>query len=101
MRKTFAVVLLVFFSLSLFSLAFAAEMKKGTVRGVDMKAGTITFCPEGTTEEHVMTVDKAVDLGKVAKDTKVEITVDKVGGKDVVKDIKTVSPKMRKAIEGC
>jgi hypothetical protein len=31
-------------------------MKKGTFKGVDEKASTITFCPEGTTENIVMPV---------------------------------------------
>ena len=61
--KKFSVILAAVLSLCLVvSLAFAAESKKGTIKGIDEKAGTITFCTEGTTTDMTLKVDKSVDL---------------------------------------
>jgi Cu/Ag efflux protein CusF len=59
------------------SMAFAADMKKGTIKGVDAKAGTVVFCAEGTTTDMTLKADKSVDLGKVKAGDKVEVSVEK------------------------
>lgn len=94
--KKVAVVLVVVLSLCLVvSLAFAAEAKKGTIKGVDVKAGTITFCPEGTTTDMTLKADKGVDLSNVKADSKAEVMIEK----DMVKEIKAM--KKPKAAVGC
>jgi uncharacterized protein YxeA len=95
MKKSVSILISVIFIVSLASFAFAAESQKGTIKDVDPKAGTITFCPEGTTKDMKLKADKSVDLSKVKPDTKAEITVDK----DTVKDIKEM--KKPKAAVGC
>lgn len=93
MKKIAAVLTVVVLVVSLVSLVFAAEAKKGTIKGVDAKAGTVVFCAEGTTTDTTLHVDKAVDLGKVKAGDKVEIMMDK----DMVKEIKAA----KKVVVGC
>ncbi len=93
--KKFSVVLVAVLSLCLVvSLAFAAEAKKGTIKGIDEKAGTITFCPEGTTTDMTLKVDKSVDLKNVKKDSKAEVMIEK----DTVMSIKAAG---KKPVVGC
>jgi putative cell wall-binding protein len=95
MKRFAAVLISVVVIISLAVVAFAAETQKGTIKGVDSKAGTITFCPEGTTKDITLKADKSVDLTKVKPDTKAEVTVDK----DTVKGIKEM--KKPKPAIGC
>ncbi len=99
MKRFGIAVLAVVFALSSVSLALSAELRKGTIRGIDTKAGTITFCPEGTQEEHIFPVEKSVDISKLKTGEKVEITIEKTDGKEVVKGVK--STPARRRIEGC
>jgi Cu/Ag efflux protein CusF len=85
MRKFIALVASLMLFLSA-SAAAAAETVKGVVKKVDKKASTITFSREGTKDEQVLTVDKAVSLNKLRPYTKAEVTLDG----DVVKEIKTM-----------
>ncbi len=87
MKKAAAVLAVLILAVSLVSMVFAAEAKKGTIRGVDEKAGTILFCPEGTTKDMTLPVDKSVDLKSIKPDTKAQISVESVGGKETVKSI--------------
>ncbi len=96
MKKVVAVLVVVVLVVSLVSLVFAAEAKMGTIKGVDAKAGTITFCPEGTTADMTLKADKSVDLSKIKADTKAEIMVDK----GTVKEIKEMKAKPKAAV-GC
>ncbi len=82
-------------ALSATGLALAAEMQKGTITGVDLKAGTISFCPEGTSEDLTLKADTGVDLSKVKPDMKAQITRDK----DRVTEIKEM--KKPRAAVGC
>ncbi len=86
-----AVVLVV----SMASAVFAAEQHKGTIKAVDPTVGTITFCPEGTTQDMTLKVDKSIDLGNLKPDTKAQVTVDK----GTVKEVKEM--KKPKASVGC
>ena len=95
MKRLAAVLISVVVIIVLTGVAFAAETRKGTIKEVDTKAGTITFCPEGTTKDITLKADKSVDLSKVKPDTKAEVTLDK----DTVKDIKEI--KRPKAAVGC
>ncbi|MEK6700501.1 MAG: hypothetical protein AABZ10_15830 [Nitrospirota bacterium] len=93
--KKFSVILAAVLSLCLVvSLAFAAESKKGTIKGIDEKAGTITFCTEGTTTDMTLKVDKSVDLKNVKKDSKAEVMIEK----DTVMSIKAAG---KKPVVGC
>ncbi len=95
MKKVAAVLAVAVMVVSLFSLAFAAEMKKGTVKAVDAKAGTMTFVADGTTADVALKADKAVNLGAVKVGDKVEISVEK----DTVMSVKAAAAK--KAPVGC
>lgn len=95
MKKIGSVFIVVFVMVSFMSLAWAAESRKGTIKDVDTKAGTIIFCPEGTTSDMMLKAGKGVDLSKVKPDTKAEITVEK----GTVKEIKEM--KKPKAPVGC
>jgi len=95
MRKVASIIASVLLIVSLASFGFGAESQKGTIKGVDAGAGTITFCPEGTNKDMKLKADKSVDLTRIKPDTKAEITVDK----DTVKDVKEL--KKPKAAVGC
>ena len=95
MKSSAVVIISVVLIMSLAAIAFAADTQKGTIKGVDPNAGTITFCPEGTTTNTTLKADKSIDLSKVKPDTKAEVTLDK----GTVKDIKEL--KKPKAAVGC
>ena len=95
MKKVAAVLAVAVMVVSLFSLAVAAEMMKGTVKAVDAKAGTITFMADGAHADVVLKADKAVNLGAVKAGEKVEISVEK----DTVMSLKAAPAK--KAPVGC
>jgi hypothetical protein len=97
MKKVAAVLAVAVMVVSLFSLAVAAEMKKGTVKAVDAKAGTVTFCAEGTTTDVVLKADKSVNLGAVKAGEKVEISVEK----DSMMSLKAAPAAAKKAPVGC
>jgi Cu/Ag efflux protein CusF len=100
MKKLMVGCLVLVVALSFMLSAFAAESMKGTIPGIDKKQRTITFCPEGTTSEMPLEVDKSVDLPNINTDMKVQINVETKDGKKSINDIKTLEKK-RKAIEGC
>jgi len=77
MKKVTAVLAVVILVVALGSLAFAAEAKKGTIKSVDAKAGTVVFCPEGTTTDMTLKAGKHVDLRKVKAGDKVEASIEK------------------------
>ncbi|HSN92782.1 MAG TPA: hypothetical protein VLS93_16235 [Anaeromyxobacteraceae bacterium] len=84
MKKLSAIVAVVLSLFLLVPTVASAESVKGTIKQVDAKAGTITFAREGKKEQEVLTVDKAVDLGKVKANSKARLTLE--GG--LVKEIK-------------
>ena len=91
MKKAAAVLAVVVMVVSLVSMAFAGE-KKVVVKSVDAKAATMVVTEDG--KDMTMSVDKAVDLGKVKAGDKVMITVDK----DMVMSVKAAKSK---AAVGC
>jgi Cu/Ag efflux protein CusF len=93
MKKVSAVLAVVVLVVSLVSLAFASDMKKGTVKSVDAKAGTIVLTVDG--KDETLKADKGVDLGKVKAGDKVEASVEK----DTVMSMKAAAAK--KAPVGC
>jgi len=93
MKKVTAVLAVVVLVVSLVSLAFASDMKKGTVKSVDAKAGTIVLTVDG--KDETLKADKGVDLGKVKAGDKVEASVEK----DTVMSMKAAAAK--KAPVGC
>ena len=95
MKKVASVLASLLLIVSLASFGFGAESQRGTIKGVDTGAGTITFCPEGTNKDVKLKADKSVDLSRIKPDTKAEITVDK----NTVKDVK--ESKRPKAAIGC
>jgi Cu/Ag efflux protein CusF len=95
MKKITAVLAAAVLVVAMASMVFAADMKKGSIKGVDTKAGTVVFCPEGTTAEMTLKADKAVDLSKVKVGDKVEVSVEK----DMMKSMKPAAKP--KAAVGC
>jgi len=97
--KKLSVVVVVVLSLCLVaSLALAAHhIKKGAVKSVDAKAGTIVVTVDG--KDETFKAGKGVDLGKFKAGDKVEVTTDK----DVATDIKagTAAAAKPKAAVGC
>jgi len=93
MKKVTAVLAVVVLVVSLVSLAFASDMKKGTVKSVDAKAGTIVLTVDG--KDETLKADTSVDLSKVKAGDKVEASVEK----DTVKSMKAAAAK--KAPVGC
>jgi len=79
MKKVTAVLAVVVLVVSMVSLVFAADMnmKKGTIKSVDAKAGTVVFCAEGTNTDTTLKVDKSVDLTKVKAGDKVDASIEK------------------------
>lgn len=93
--KKFSVVLVVVLSLCLVaSMAFAAEAKKGTVKSVDAKGGTLVVAMDGGKDE-TLKAGKAVDLGAVKAGDKVELMIDN----GMVESVKAAAK--RKAPVGC
>ena len=100
MKKITAVLAVMVLVVSMVSLVFAADMKKGTIKSVDAKAGTVVFCAEGTNTDTTLKVDKSVDLSKVKAGDKVDATIEK----DTLKQVMTVpaAPAAKpKAAVGC
>jgi hypothetical protein len=95
MKRFGAVLVSVVVIIALASVVFAGEIQKGTIKGVDIKSGTITFCPEGTTDNITLKADKSLDISKVKPDTKAEVTLDK----ETVKGIREI--KKPKPAIGC
>jgi len=93
MKKVVAVLAGVVLVVSLISLAFAADKKKGTIKSVDAKAGTVVFTADGGKDE-TLKADTSVDLGKVKVGEKVEIMIEN----DMVKSLKAAKAK---APTGC
>ena len=100
MKKIVVLLVAVALITSFMTAAVAAETMKGTIRGIDKQKGTITFCPEGTTNEMPLVVGKSVDLKNIDTNMKVQINVETKDGKKTVNDIKVIEKK-HKAIEGC
>ena len=82
MKKVAAILVVVVLAVTMVSMVFAAEAKKGTIKSVDAKAGTIVFTVDGGADM-TLTADKSVDLGKVKAGDKVEIMVDQNTAKEI------------------
>jgi len=88
MKKVTAVLVAMVLIVSLVSLVFAAETKKGTIKSVDAKAGTVVFTADGGKEE-TLKADTSIDLDKVKTGQKVELKIEN----DTVKSLKAAKPK--------
>jgi Cu/Ag efflux protein CusF len=103
MKKVIAVLAVVVLVVSMVSLVFAADMnmKKGTIKSVDAKAGTVVFCPEGTTTDMTLKADKSVDLSKVKVGDKVDASIEKDMLKHVMAAPAAAPAAKPKAAVGC
>ncbi|MDH4161621.1 MAG: hypothetical protein OEW15_02880 [Nitrospirota bacterium] len=91
--KKLSVVIVVVLSLCLVaSIAFAGDTKKGVVKSIDEKAGTVVLTIDG--KDETLKADKAVDLKSVKAGSKVKAVVEG----DSVKSIAIDKPK---AAVGC
>jgi Cu/Ag efflux protein CusF len=100
MKKITAVLAVMVLVVSMVSLVFAGDMKKGTIKSIDSKAGTVVFCAEGTNTDTTLKVDKSVDLSKVKAGDKVDAQIEK----DTLKHVMTIpaAPAAKpKAAVGC
>jgi len=88
MKKAAAILVVVVLAVAMASMVFAGEAKKGTIKSVDAKAGTIVLTADGGSDM-TLKADKSVDLGNVKAGDKVEVTVDK----DMVTGIKAAKKK--------
>ena len=97
MKKIGVVLAVVILVASLMSLAIAAEMKMGTIKSVDAKAGMVMLTVDG--KDMHLTADKSVDLSNVKAGEKVEVTVDN----NMIKSIKAEAAHKAKpkAAVGC
>ncbi len=95
MKKIAVVLAVVVLVVSLVSLA-VADTKKGTVKSVDAKAGSVVLTVDG--KDMTLKADKSVDLGTLKAGEKVEANVEK----DVLKSVKAEAPAAKpKAAVGC
>ncbi len=95
MKKIAVVLAVVVLVVSLVSLA-VADTKKGTVKAVDAKAGSVVLTVDG--KDMTLKADKSVDLAKLKAGEKVEATIEK----DVLKSVKAeAAPAAKKAPVGC
>jgi len=95
MKKLSAVVVVVLSLCLIASLALAAHhIKKGAVKSVDAKAGSIVVTVDG--KDMTFKAGKGVDLSKFKAGDKVEVATDK----DVATEIKAAAP-AKKAPVGC
>jgi hypothetical protein len=98
MKKLSAVLVVVLSLCLVVSLAFASDMKKGTIKSVDAKAGSVVVTIDG--KDQTLKADKAVDLGAVKAGDAVELSIEK----DTVKSIKAAAAApaaKKKAPVGC
>jgi len=98
MKKVVLLFLVLCFTLSLVSISFAGDTRRGTIKDIDIENNTIVFCPEGTEDSFKMTVDPDVDLKQIKKDTKVQLYVEGMGEKEEIKAIKKLE---RTMVIGC
>ena len=91
--KKLSVVIVVVLSLCLVaSIAFAADTKKGVVKSVDEKAGTVVLTVDG--KDVSLKADKGVDLKTVKAGAKVTATIDGT-------TVKSIAADKPKAAVGC
>ena len=94
MKKAVVILATLVFVLSIMSMAFAAASTlQGTIKVVNQKTGTITFCPAGG-KDQVLKVGKSLNIKEV-KAGKAAVTVDN----GVVTGVKPAP--QRRMIEGC
>ncbi|MDA8086147.1 MAG: hypothetical protein M0Z75_05550 [Nitrospiraceae bacterium] len=98
MKKTLTVLVFIALTLSLVAVAAAAaKSMSGTIKSVNISAGTISFCPAGTTKEQNLKVGHGLNIRSI-KTGKAEIVVSN-GMVTSVKPAAAAPP--RRMIEGC
>ncbi len=86
MKKISAVLAVVAVFCLVVSMAFASETKKGVVKSIDEKAGSIVLTVDG--KDETLTVDKGVDLKAVKTGSNVAVTLDGGVAKKIVAEKK-------------
>ncbi len=97
MKRFSAIMVVVVLAVSMASLAFAAESKMGTIKSVNAAAGTVVFCPEGSTQDITLKADKSVDLSQVKAGEKVNATINK----NMLENVMAAPAGAPKASVGC
>ncbi len=95
MKKFSGFVSVVVVTVFVSSLAFAAEIKVGTVKSIDRKAGTIVLISDGGDVK--LAIDKSADMSAVKAGDKVEVSVEN----NTVKQAKPAVAAKPKAAVGC
>jgi hypothetical protein len=98
MKRLLISILVICLTLAFASVAFAAQMQKGTIKSIDTENRTILFCPAGTDDKITMTIGTTVKLEKFKTYMKEKIFIEEKEGKKIVKGMK---PDKRKVIQGC
>ena len=96
MKKAVIVLMVLAFALSLVGVAFAAT-QTGTINGVNVKAGTISFCASGTSTNKTLKAASSLKLSSV-KTGKATVTTNAQGMVTAVAPMKAAPKRM---IEGC
>ncbi len=98
MKRFLTAVFIPVIALSYAIPSFAADMKKGTIKGINEEERTIVFCPAGTEDHVTMAVGKTVNLSNFKADMLVKIYTAQEDGKTV---IRTMKPDKHRVIQGC
>ena len=83
MKKIAVVLVAVALVISLASLVFAALAQTGTLKSVDVKAGTVVFTAEGG-KDVTLKADKSIELDKIKAGSRVDVSIEG----DTLKSIK-------------
>jgi uncharacterized membrane protein YfcA len=93
MKKVLTALLVLFLLLSLASSAFAGGggppkgVKTGVFTSVNPEEGTAEFIPSGSEETIVLSLGEGVDAESIAVNKKVMISLDKIDGQEVVRQV--------------
>lgn len=94
MKKTISVLLVLLFTLSFVSAAFAGgvsgNFKKGTISEVDTVNRTVVFTPKDSSEKMLMKVGEAVNLDKIKLNDEILATLEEEGGEEIITNVTTL-----------
>jgi uncharacterized membrane protein YfcA len=94
MKKAISVLLVLLFTLSFVSVAFAGgvsgDFRKGKISQVDTVNRTIMFTPKDSSDQMLMKVGEAVNLEKIKLNDEILATFEKEGGEEIITNVTTL-----------
>ena len=94
MKKAISVLLVLLFTLSFVSAAFAGgvsgDFRKGKISQVDTVNRTVMFTPKDSSEQMLIKVGEAVNLDKIKLNDEILATFEKEGGEEIVTNVTTL-----------